>query len=124
MNELLKSIFIVSISVALSMQWCHSHFDKRLPPARTDSPTPKNIPSSKMMTVTNYLTITNYVTVTNIVESVPAEKKSILSPGIPLQQDTQSVSSVDIQPPIENETRLRKIAKELTDILDEVKIKK
>lgn len=120
MNEFLKSILIVSISVALSIQWCHSHFDKRLPQPNTNSLPSKNGPMTKTVTVTNYLTITNYVTVTNTTAVV----EKAISDGIPLPKNTQSVSSIDIQPPIENETRLRQIAKELTELLDGVKIKK
>ena len=121
MNEFLKNVLVILISVALSIQWCNLHFEKRCESPK--QPIQLNLKdtmrSPKIISVTNYFTITNYVTVTNFIE----QSTNALSPGIPLQTNTQSVSSVEINPPTENETRLRQIAKELTDLLDNIKIK-
>lgn len=116
MSELLKCLLVILISVTLSMQWCNHHFEKIKLPYKTE------VLLVKTNTPLKIVVLTNWVTVTNIVE-VPIQTNKLISPGIPLPIDTQTVSSIDIKPPVENETRLRQLAKELTELLDGIKIK-
>lgn len=120
MNELLKSVLIILTSVSISIHWFDYRTEKIKSVGKKDSVPAKKEVSLQIVTLTNYVTVTNLVTVTNSID-VPTNR--LISPGIPLPHDTQTVTSVDIKSPIENETRLRQIAKELTELLDGVKVK-
>jgi hypothetical protein len=76
--------------------------------------------------VTNYVTFTNYLTITNTV--LQTKTNEFLSPGLSVNQNTQLVVSVDIDPitkqPVESNEKLKLIAEELKSLLDEIGNKK
>lgn len=77
--------------------------------------------------VTNYVTFTNYLTITNTALQLKTNEFK-LSPGLIVNQTTQSVVSVNIDPitkqPVESNEKLKLIAEELKSLLDEIGNKK
>jgi hypothetical protein len=123
MNELFTKILTVMVSVVVSVWVSISVVSRR------ESDRKSEVIPVTMVSTTNYVTFTNYVTVTNFVSSLPITvtiptNDSILSRGIPLPTDTQSVTVVSIDPPTTQSSRLRQISEELTAILEELKEKK
>lgn len=123
MNELFTKILTVVVSVVVSVYVSTSVVSHQTSDRKSE------VIAMAMVSTTNYVTFTNYVTVTNFDSSSPISvtiptNNSILSRGIPLPTDTQSVTVVSIDPPTTRSSRLRQISEELTAILEELKEKK
>ena len=116
MNDLFTKILTVMISVAISVWVSTTTVKRTLSERQITVPLTKVLP--KNISITNFITVTNFVTVTNFFETVSSNV--LIGNGIPLPTDTQSVTSISIEPPTQI-NRLREISEELVKILEDLK---
>lgn len=125
MNDNVNKIIIFLITVAVSSWISVFVAERTVKDILEKHPSRTNQVFSITNTVvsTNFFTLTNNVFHTNVVEKGPFDNLK-LEPGIPFLKSTNDVVSTDIKLSTNGPSKLRKIAGEFNNLIDEINHRK